>query len=118
MKGYVLAAVISILLLTVTIRAIRKKQLTEALSILWLGVSLATAVLSASLPFGTFTSLARFFGIAYPPDMVLVFGLLFLALFTFRLSVSLSRVTANQKVLTQELALLRQKYESRPADSH
>ena len=107
MKGYILAGIISVVLLIVTIRAIRKKQLTEMLAILWLGVSLVTVLLSAILPFGAFTSLAHFFGIAYPPDMVLVFGLFFLALFTFHLSVATSRLSARQKVLVQELALVR-----------
>jgi hypothetical protein len=79
---------------------------------LWLGVSLVTALLSALLPFGAFTPLAHFFGIAYPPDMVLVFGLFFFALFTFHLSVSMSRLSARQKILVQELALVREMLDS------
>lgn len=108
MKGYILAALISVALLAVTIRAIRKKQLTEMQAILWLGVSVITTLLSTLLPFGTFTSLAHFFGIAYPPDMVLVFGLFFFALFTFHLSVMVSRLSARQKILVQELALVKE----------
>jgi hypothetical protein len=107
-KGNILAGIISVVLLVVTIRAIRKKQLTEVHAILWLGVSLVTALLSLLLPFGAFTPLAHFFGIAYPPDMVLVFGLFFFALFTFHLSVSMSRLSARQKILVQELALVRE----------
>ena len=109
MKGYVLAGIISVALLTITIRAIRRKRLTEMQALLWLGVSVGTAVLSTLLPFGTFTSLAHFFGIAYPPDMVLVFGLFFFALFTFHLSVMVSRLSARQKILAQELALVKEK---------
>ncbi|NNN08680.1 MAG: DUF2304 domain-containing protein [Acidimicrobiaceae bacterium] len=108
MKGNILAGIISVVMLIVTIRAIRKKQLTEMHAILWLGVSLGTALLSTLLPFGAFTPLAHFFGIAYPPDMVLVFGLFFFALFTFQLSVSMSRLSARQKVLVQELALVKE----------
>jgi len=113
-KGYVLAAVISLVMVTVTIRAIRKRQLTETLAILWLVVSFATVVLSALLPSGAFNSLAKSIGIAYPPDMVLVFGMLFLFLFSFRLSVSMSLQKSRQKTLVQDLALLRAQLESRP----
>jgi hypothetical protein len=115
MKGDLLAAAISLLFLTVTIRAIRKKQLTEILAILWLAVSVGIVILSALLPFGAFTAVSHFFGIAYPPDMVLVFGLAFLVLFTFRLSVAMSHNSARQKTLVQELALLKAKIE---AESH
>lgn len=107
MKGDLLAAIISLVFLTISIRAIRKKELTEVLAICWLAVSIATVILSALLPFGAITPVSRFFGIAYPPDMVLVFGLLFLVLFTFQLSVALSRISARQKTLVQELALLK-----------
>ncbi|MDH2902489.1 MAG: DUF2304 domain-containing protein [Actinomycetota bacterium] len=115
MRGNILAGIISIVLLAVTIRAIRKKQLTEMHAILWLGVSLATALLSASLPFGSFTPLAHLFGMSNPPDMVLVFGLFFFALFTFHLSVSMSRLSAHQKVLVQELALMKEMLDSESA---
>ncbi len=112
MKGDLLAGLISVVFLTVTIRAIRKKQLTEALAILWLLVSLAIVVLSALLPVGGLTAVAHFFGIAYPPDMVLVFGMLFLVLFAFQLSVAMSRISSRQKRLVQELALLRAREDS------
>jgi hypothetical protein len=112
MKSDILSGAISLLFLTVTIRAIRKKQLTELLAILWLSVSIGTVILSALLPFGAFTAAAHFFGIAYPSEMFLVFGLAFVTLFTFRLSVALSRLSARQKTLVQELALMRERAES------
>lgn len=108
MKGDFLAGAISLVVMAVTIRAIRKRQLTELLAILWLAVALGIVLLSVLLPFGAFTAVSHFFGIAYPPDMVLVFGLAFLVLFAFRLSVGLSRQAARQRVLVQELALLRE----------
>ncbi|HEY5304791.1 MAG TPA: DUF2304 domain-containing protein [Acidimicrobiales bacterium] len=112
MKGDLLAAAISLVLLTVTIRAIRKKQLTEILAILWLTVSLGIVILSALLPFGVFTAVSHFFGITIPLDMVLIFGMAFLVLFTFRLSVAMSHNSARQKTLVQELALLKAKIEA------
>jgi hypothetical protein len=115
-KSYALAAIICLVLVTVTIRAIRKRQLTEALAILWLFVSLVTVILSALLPSGKFNSLAKSVGIAYPPDMVLVFGMLFLFLFSFRLSVAMSLQKARQKTLVQELALLQARVESSTRD--
>ena len=107
MKGDLLAGLISAVFLTVTVRAIRRKQLTETLAILWLIVSLVIVALSVILPFGGLTALAHFFGIAYPPDMILVFGVTFLVLFTFQLSVALSRISSRQRKIAQELALLR-----------
>ncbi len=112
MKADLLAAAISLLFLTVTVRAIRKRQLPELLAILWLSVSIGTVILSALLPLGTFNSLSRFFGIAYPPAMILGFGMAFVVLFTFRLSISLSRISARQKTIVQELALMRAQAEA------
>lgn len=116
MKGYLLAGAISVIFLTITVRAIRKKQLTEVMAIMWLMVSVGTVILSALLPFGAFTAVSHFFGIAYPPDMVLVFGLAFLVFFTFRLSVAFSHASARQKTLVQELALLRAKLEAETSE--
>ncbi len=115
MKGDILAGIISVVLLVVTIRAIRQRRLMETHAVLWLSVSVVTVLLSVALPFGAFTPLAHFFGIAYPPDMVLVFGLFFFALFTFHLSVSMSRLAARERVLAQEIALVREMLNSEPA---
>jgi hypothetical protein len=116
MKGDLLAGFISLIFLVITIRAIRRKQLTELMAILWLTVGVGTVILSALLPFGAFTAVSHFFGIAYPPDMILVFGLAFLVLFTFRLSVAFSHASARQKVLVQELALLRERLEAQSSE--
>jgi len=113
MKGYLLAGFISLLFLTLTVRAIRKKQLTELMAILWLVVSVVTVLLSALLPTGAFDYISHFFGIKYPPDMVLVFGLLFIVLLTYQLTVALSRLAARQRVLVQEVALLKAEMESK-----
>ena len=113
MKGYLLAAAISVLFFSLTIRSIRKRQLTELTAILWLGVSVVTVFLSALLPTGAFDSTAHFFGIAYPPDMVLVFGILFLVLLTYQITVMISRLSSRQRVLVQEVALLKAELESR-----
>jgi hypothetical protein len=115
-KGYILGGAISLVFLTITVRAIRKKQLTEILAILWLAVSGVTVILSALLPSGAVTPVARFFGIAFPSDMVFVFGMLFLLLFTFQLSVALSRISARHKTLVQELALLRAQLDVRSSE--
>ena len=112
MKGDILAACISVLMLVVSIRSIRKKQLTETLAILWLGVSVATVILSILLPFGTINPIAKAFGISIPLNMVLVFGMLFLLLFVFHLSVTMNLQRAQQKNLVQELALLNERIES------
>jgi hypothetical protein len=106
-KGYLLAGFISLLFFSLTVRSIRKRQLTELTAILWLGVSVVTVLLSALLPTGAFNSTAYFFGIKYPPDMVLVFGVLFLVLLTYQITVMMSRLSARQRVLVQELALLK-----------
>jgi hypothetical protein len=115
MKGYLLSGFVSLLLFTLTIRAIRKKQLTELMAILWLGVSIVTVVLSALLPTGAFDRISRFFGIKYPPDMVLAFGLLFIVLLTYQLTVAFSRLSARQRVLVQEVALLKAELEAHNA---
>jgi hypothetical protein len=61
---------------------------------------------SATLPFHLLNWLARQVGIAYPPDLLLVLGVLFLVVLVFQLSVSLARLNDKHTALVQEFGIL------------
>src|ERR1039458_49814 len=86
MRLFGLSLVVSIAFLALSVRAIRRHRLSEHTGMLWLGVSLVMVFLSATLPFHLLDRAARFVGIAYPPDLILLIAVLFLFAFTFQLS--------------------------------
>jgi hypothetical protein len=61
---------------------------------------------SATLPLHLLNWLASQVGIAYPPDLLLVLGVLFLVLLVFQLSVSLARLNDKHTALVQEFGIL------------
>jgi hypothetical protein len=101
----IIAVVGSGALLFIVIELIRRGRLKERYSILWL---LAGAVLLIfSLSRGLLEYVSRLVGIFYPPSLLFLLAFLFLLLITLHYSVVISGVTEKNKLMAQELALLR-----------
>ncbi|HEX3841316.1 MAG TPA: DUF2304 family protein [Acidimicrobiales bacterium] len=96
----------SIGFLALSLRAIRQHRLSEHTGMLWLGVSLVMVFLSATLPFHLLDRAARFVGIAYPPDLILLIAVLFLFAFAFQLSIGQARLNEKNTKLAQEVGIL------------
>jgi hypothetical protein len=106
MRLFALSLIVSIGFLGLSLRAIRQHRLSEHTGMLWLGVSLIMVFLSATLPFHLLDRAARFVGIAYPPDLILLIAVLFLFAFTFQLSIGQARLTEKNTKLAQEVGIL------------
>lgn len=102
----VLLPVLSVLLVAVVLRALRRGGLPARTSLLWVATATAALVISATLPLRWVPAVARVFGFTYPPDFLLVISVIWLTVLLFDQAVSSSELQAKQVALTQELALL------------
>ena len=103
------AEVISLLgsvgLLTLIFELVRTKRLKEKYSLIWLVAGLF--LLALSIFKGFLDTLGYLMGIYYSPSAFFLLAFLFLMLITVQFSVVLSKHSERNKILTQELALLR-----------
>ncbi|MFZ2487878.1 MAG: DUF2304 domain-containing protein [Anaerolineae bacterium] len=102
-----LVFLLGLVVLLFVINLVRKRHLQERYAILWL---IAGVVLTLSPIFiGWLDHLAFSMGFEYPPALLLLLAVVGLLLLIFQLSLTISRSEDRVKVLTQELAILRQR---------
>lgn len=100
-----IAAILSSLgLLLLVIELVRRKRLKEEYSLLWLLTTVALFVLSFWR--GLLDVLAKLLGIFYPPTALFVVGFGFMLLILLHFSTVISRLSTENKVLTQRLGIL------------
>src|SRR5258708_7469296 len=103
-QAFVIAASVVILILVIVL--VRNRQLSEKLSLFWLSfAALMLATSSVGYPF--LIRGATLIGIVYPPSALFLMAILFLLVFTMYLSIALSKLSEQNRILAQELALLR-----------
>jgi hypothetical protein len=111
----IIAAVASILLLLVVLELIRSNRLRERYALLWLLTGVVMLVLAVWD--GALVELADLVGIAYPPSALFVLVSLFLLLVLLHYSTVISKLSDENRILAQRLALLENRLETRsPAD--
>jgi hypothetical protein len=100
----------SLAVITIVFELIRRRRLREEYAILWFLGGLA--LIGVSLWRASLEWAARLLGVAYPPSVLLlaVIGLGFLVAIHF--SISLTRLSEQNKRIAQELALLRLRFEA------
>ena len=101
----VFAIAASVLLLLSIFELIRRGKLREEYSLVWLGS--AILFLFFSVFRGAFEAVGEFFGIAYRPALLILVTLSVGFVLMVRFSVIISRLTAENKRLAQEMAILR-----------
>lgn len=99
----------SVGLLVLILELVRRKRLKEKYSLLWLFT--AVVLLTVSLSKDLLDALGRMMGIYYSPTAFFLLAFLFLMLITIQFSVVLSKLSERNKVLSQEVALLKLKLE-------
>jgi hypothetical protein len=103
----VLTAVTAILLLVLIFELLRRRQLREKYTVLWMGVGLIVLVL------GFFPKLldrlARATGVVSGVSLVLFLGIVFLLVVCIHLSWEASRLEEETRTLAEEVALIRTK---------
>jgi uncharacterized protein DUF2304 len=99
------ASAVSILLLAVVFELIRSRRLRERYALLWLATGLVLIALSAWRD--GLNTLARWVGVrSYPPAVLFAVGLLFVIVVLLHYSTVLSRLSDQNTILAQRVALL------------
>ena len=112
LRTSIAATAVSLLLLLVVFELIRSRRLRERYALLWLATGLILVALSAWR--GGLNTIARWFGVStYPPAVLFAVGLLFVILVLLHYSTVISRLSDQNVVLAQRLALLETKLEER-----
>ncbi len=92
---------------------VRRKHLTERYAILWLVAGFTLLLLA--LWKGLLTTLSHAAGIYYPPAALFAVGFLFVLVLLVHFSVAISRLSDQNKILAQRVALLQQRLERKSA---
>jgi hypothetical protein len=100
----VVAALASLALLLVVFELIRSRRLRERYALLWLLT--AVVLLVFSLWRGGLGRVASTLGVAYPPTALLAIASLFMLLVLLHYSTVISRLSDQNTILAQKLALL------------
>jgi hypothetical protein len=112
----IVASIASLLLLLVVFELIRSRRLRERYALLWLLTGLVLLVLSVWR--GGLNTIAGWFGVTqYPPAVLFAVGTLFILLVLLHYSTVISRLSDQNVVLAQRLALLEQRLDDRAAVS-
>ena len=95
----------SVLLVLVVLELIRKRRLRERYALLWLATGIVLLVLS--LWRSGLNTIAGWLGVrGYPPAVLFAVGLLFVILVLLHYSTVISRLSDQNTILAQRLALL------------
>jgi len=105
LKVSIAATVASLLLLGVVFELIRSRRLRERYALLWVLTGLVLVVLSAWR--GGLNTIAGWFGVeTYPPAVLFAVSLLFVLAVLLHYSTVLSKVSDQNVILAQRIALL------------
>jgi hypothetical protein len=111
LKVSIAAAIASLLLLVVVFELIRSRRLRERYALLWLLTGLV--LLALSLWRGGLNTIAGWFGVTgYPPAVLFAVGSLFIILVLLHYSTVISRLSDQNTILAQRLALLEEQMEA------
>jgi hypothetical protein len=99
-----LIILVSLTLLVIVLNMVRKRQLREQYSLLWIGAC-AVLLLSAVL-IRAVDALAHAVGIFYPPAFVFLVAILLIVVLQVHFSVVISSLKEQTRTLTQDLGIL------------
>lgn len=107
------ASIASILLILVVLELIRSRRLRERYALLWLVTGVVLLVLSAWR--GALNTIAGWVGVTtYPPAVLFAVATIFILLVLLHYSTVLSRLSDQNAILAQRLALLEER--TRPGE--
>lgn len=97
----------SIILLLIILELVRRKYLRERYSLIWIVTGTLFLLLSIRVDF--LSRISNLLGFSIPSNALFFFGILFLILIVLGLSVITSRLAEKNKILTQEVVLLKKR---------
>ena len=101
----VLSIVTSLGFLIGILEMVRRRKLREEYSILWLSGGFVVLVLSVKQDWLNRISAAV--GIAYPPSLLFLVGMLFIVLILIHFSITISKLKQMNRQIAQEIALMK-----------
>lgn len=101
--------IVALLICVLIFELIRRRHLMERYAILWLVAGVTLLVLA--LWKGLLTTLSHAAGIYYPPAALFAVGFLFVLVMLVHFSITVSRLSDQNKMLAQRVALLQQRLE-------
>jgi hypothetical protein len=101
--------VAAILICAAIFELIRRRHLMERYALLWLLAGMAVFVLAVWR--GLLTTVSGWVGIYYPPAALFAAGFVFVLIMLLHFSITISRLSDQNKILAQRVALLRQRLE-------
>ncbi|TMJ93332.1 MAG: DUF2304 domain-containing protein [Actinobacteria bacterium] len=107
----IFAGIASFLLLLVVLELIRSRRLRERYALLWLLTACVMLVLAVWR--GMLEKIAGAVGIAYAPSALFVLGSLFILVVLLHYSTVISKLSDQNTILAQRLALLERELEER-----
>ena len=110
----VFAVIASIVLLVVVLELIRTRRLQERYALLWLLTGTVMLILSAWR--GGLDTISSAVGISYPPSALFVLGSLFILVVLLHYSTVISRLSDQNTVLAQKLALLEERLDEESSE--
>jgi hypothetical protein len=105
----IVAALAALVLLFVIFELIRSRRLQERYAMLWLLT--AVVILVLALWRGLLSRIANTVGIAYPPSALFVLAAFFILLLLLHYSTVISKLSDQNRILAQRLALLEREVE-------
>jgi hypothetical protein len=109
LKVSLAATAVSVILVLVVFELIRSRRLREQYALLWLVTGVVLVVLSAWR--GGLNTIAGWLGVrGYPPAVLFAVGLMFVILVLLHYSTVISRLSDQNVVLAQKLALLEARF--------
>ncbi len=103
----IISILASVFLFAVVVDFVRRNLLKEKYSVLWLALSVVVIILS--LWRGLLDRIAGMVGVSYAPSLLFLVAFIFVILILLHFSVVISILYDKNKVLTQELSLLKEK---------
>jgi hypothetical protein len=105
----IVAAVAALVLLFVIFELIRSRRLQERYAMLWLLTGVVILVLGVWR--GLLSRIADLVGIAYPPSALFVLAAFFILILLLHYSTVISKLSDQNRILAQRLALLENEFE-------
>lgn len=103
----IFTSIVNILILLMIINFLRKEKLKEKYSILWL---LSIVAIQGLIFFdGILIRVSEMVGIHYPPSLLFYMAFLFLFIIVLHLSLVVSKLTKQNQIMAQKIALLEEK---------
>ncbi len=109
MRLNLFAIIGSLVLLLLILELVRRRYLKERYSLIW--IITGTLFLAISVRIDILYGISHFLGFSVPSNALFFFGVLFLVLIVLGLSVVTSHLAEKNRILTQEVVLLKKRVE-------